>query len=270
MHLLTYRSDAADGDVDPESLPIWLVGPKAHAAMELTPSDVSMLCLKGYTAWEITHAGCCLSHWGLPLPIVNRILDLAGLWVAYHATTHEVMEGWAPMEREYVHLTIPHDLSQKCLRLADCTALSIECVSHDQGWAAELPEFNYTYFGCNSWVEFEILGPEGKTILPRVDLCRNFRACGSYRRHLLHITDRAILSRLVAGCSIIVYLRAQIAGWSNHAKYGRIQVQYAYAVDDSVDAADVLRQPIGTNSDKAGGTTSHLDMVNAAMRSITP
>ncbi|KAH9106135.1 hypothetical protein AeMF1_018157 [Aphanomyces euteiches] len=234
MHLLTYRSEQCD-DVDPTTLPMWLVDPKSQVASELSPSEVAALCLEGYTASDVVHVGCTLSLCGLPLALVNRVLDIAGLWVKYHADTYEVMEGWAPMEREYVRLTIPYDLSHKLLRWTECTALSIECVSHDQGWAIDLPELNSTYFGCNSWVEFEILGPHGETILPRVDMCRNLRACGSYRRHLLHITDRSILNHVTAGCRVIVYLRAQFPGWSNHAKYGRVSVQFAYAMKDSVN-----------------------------------
>ncbi|RHY17806.1 hypothetical protein DYB28_000219 [Aphanomyces astaci] len=231
MHLLTYTSASSDNE-EPKTLPIWLVNPETQVASELASSDIPSLNLTPYSTADVVSVGCSLSLRGLPLALVNCILDSAGVWVHHQMDTREVVEGWAPMEREYVRMTIPVD-AYPSVHVSVCRALTIECVSHDQGWATDMPESNSTYFGCNSWVEFDVLDATGALMWPRACMCRNFRAHASYRRHILHITDSALLDRLTPGCHVIVYLRALVPGWSNHAKYGRVRVQYACALNDS-------------------------------------
>ncbi|ETW10566.1 TKL/DRK protein kinase [Aphanomyces invadans] len=220
MHLLTYATDAPDIQAL-TSLPIWLVNPKTQVAVKLSPFELPMFNLTVYSSADVASVGSVLSVMGrLPSVLVNKILDMAGVRLQIETDTHEVMEGWAPMEREYVRLIVPLSLCHhQGLDLGACQALTIECVSHDQGWATDMPELNFTYLECNSWIEFEVLNADGVPVLPRTDMCRNVRAHASFRRHMLHITDSAILDHVAPGCHVIVYLRALIPGWSNHANH---------------------------------------------------
>ncbi|EQC29565.1 hypothetical protein SDRG_12574 [Saprolegnia diclina VS20] len=213
---------------------IWLVNPaKLTDVQELTPAVAATMPTRSTTTpSDIIEAGAHLVSRGLPVAVVNAILDASGSVLVFDAETTAEEYEYAPADVEYLRLTVP-TMDHRALEFLRCTALVIECTSHDQGWATDEPELNGSYNGCFSWAEFQVSGPDGMVLLPRREACRNLRASGSYRHHMQYVTDPTVLRLLLTpGNQVSLHLRAEYGGWSNQATYGRLALVYTVGLNE--------------------------------------
>ncbi|OQR83684.1 hypothetical protein THRCLA_23134 [Thraustotheca clavata] len=234
-------------------LPLWQVSQtNARDVQPLEKTD-SMLLNNIYEPFDISYIGSLLSLKQLPTDIVNYILGLAGCVLECRAETNEYMSGSAPLNMRYLSLIIPF-MDYSSLEILGNAALILECVSNDQGWASDAAELNHSYQGSWSWIEYEILKSDGSLLMPRQAMCYNFRAERNPRRHFQYITDQNILSSLVRGAQISLYLRAQYPGWANYASYGRISlvsfVGLTYDIDITQELKKYCLRRINRNSSK--------------------
>ncbi|KDO24240.1 hypothetical protein SPRG_09876 [Saprolegnia parasitica CBS 223.65] len=214
---------------------IWLINPANLADVhELTPAVAATMPTRSTTTPRDTlQAGALLVSRGLPVAVANTILDASGSVLVFEAETTAEQYEYAPADAEYLRLTVP-TMDDPALELLRCTALVIECTSHDQGWATDAPELNGSYNRCYSWAEFQVSAPDGTLLLPRREACRNLRASGSYRHHLQYVTDPAVLRLLLTpGNQVSLHLRAMYGGWSNQASYGRLALVYTVGLNEN-------------------------------------
>ncbi|RHY17798.1 hypothetical protein DYB25_010187 [Aphanomyces astaci] len=178
----------------------------------------------------------------LPLPLVNKIINFVGIWTRRAEELTHSINGRADLDTEILHLVVPFDAAiDGVVQVRPPVELVFDCVSHDQGWATENPELNHTYQGCHSWIEFEIQDAHGVTIVPRRDVCRNFRASSSSRHHMLIVRDRDVLENVLPGHSIVVHMRAQYGGWANHVDFCRVALHHVAHVRDEVDQFELRK-----------------------------
>ncbi|KAG9398032.1 hypothetical protein AC1031_015057 [Aphanomyces cochlioides] len=220
---------------------IHVVDPVTRFVQDVDANEALSHRLGAYSPTEVVMVGCLLCKLNLPIPIANKILHLAGFLTGFFEETDEIVQERANVDREYLRLAIPDEMGHEALQLDECVSLTIECISRDQGWASDEPHLNNTYEGCHSWIEFTIKDENGNDVMPRQDVCRNFRANSSYRHHMIQLRDSAILSHLQPGNQIVVYIRAIYPGWANLAKYARITVAFAAGLKDSVDTNQLLK-----------------------------
>ncbi|KDO24239.1 hypothetical protein SPRG_09875 [Saprolegnia parasitica CBS 223.65] len=224
---------------EPRSLPIWLVDADDVSRVEpLAPALTARMHLNNLqSAPEILEIGCLLVLWGLPVDLVNAILDTAGAVLECREESDATLYGRAPLNLECLRLDVP---AMDCdgLEILRPVAVILETVSRDQGWASDARELNNSYVGCHSWIEYHVQNVLGHDLVRTS--CANLRACEHYRRHLTYVTADDVLSLVAPGTSIALRLRAQYGGWSNHIQYARISVVASVALREDVDARSVL------------------------------
>ncbi|KAF0685734.1 Aste57867_22433 [Aphanomyces stellatus] len=202
---------------------------------------------------SVVFAGCLLRTKGLPTSSINHILFMAGLWLDFADEIHDEVEEEAPLDQEYLRLVVPGYMGHGALELIRCVAVTIDCCSHDQGWA-DTSDANGTYRGTNSWIEFDVLDATNKQVFPRTTVCRNLRATPSYRHHVMISRDSELLNFMVTpNYALVVSLRAQYGGWANYAKFTRISLAYVVGLRDYsiVQAQKTLDSLVADHGKKA-------------------
>lgn len=176
----------------------------------------------------------------LPVELVSSVLEYAGLFASFSIETDVLARGRNNMNYEYLRLSIPLPetldlpagvtLGNKCLQ---CT---VECTSHDQGWASEDNQHDGTYVGSYTWSEVAILklneqGEEFES--DRAKIISNRRAVREFRHHLkqFHEPD-GFVKNIELGDSILIYLRSVFPGWANSANFARITAQFPILVNN--------------------------------------
>ncbi|KAF0685731.1 Aste57867_22430 [Aphanomyces stellatus] len=235
-----------------------------EATHEVQPvAEEAAVRLGMYNPQDVMLTVCLLCKLNLPTPIANKIAEMAGILSGFFEETHALVQDTAPMDHAYFRLVIPSDMGHGELEFTSCMGLSIECISHDQGWATDAPELNGTYDGCHSWMEYEVQDLDGVALLPRRVVCRNLRASWPFRRHRIEIRDRDVLDLLVPGHVVVLFARAQFGGWANFVKYACIHVALSVALKESVDGLQVLQShwdELATKKTLAKGKrTNHTD-----------
>ncbi|KAF0700110.1 Aste57867_9341 [Aphanomyces stellatus] len=208
---------------------VWLVNPKSPDDVRPLSSadEENSLRFDRNSPKAVAFTACLLRTRGLTTSVINAILFMAGFWLEFYEETHDEVAESAPLCLEYLRLVVPGYMGHSALELLDCVGISLECISHDQGWASDAPDLNGTYVGCNSWIEFNVLSEDGKELCPRGDVCRNVRGSPDFRHHLMLRTDRELLDLMAQPKNeLVIYLRAQYGGWANFAKYARISLAF--------------------------------------------
>ncbi|ETW01980.1 hypothetical protein H310_06505 [Aphanomyces invadans] len=191
----------------------------------------------------IVYAACVLVKFHLPRHVVHAILDMAGFWVEFYEETNEYVDGDAPLEHEYLHVTVPGYMGHDALELRRCVGMSIECISHDQGWA-DSPDLNGTYRGVYSWCELDVWNEaQDKQVLPKWEVSYNVRGRSDFRHHLrIERENRTILDLMETPYNVVrFYLRAQYGGWKNVAKYARIALHFSVNLKPNLDIDKIMR-----------------------------
>ncbi|CEG50468.1 uncharacterized protein PHALS_00612 [Plasmopara halstedii] len=195
---------------------------------------------------EILYIASIVAQLQFPLDVVNSILELAGVLLAFQAETSDFCRGRSNMNEEYVRLQLPTPEELQIplgVDVSKCSLVVADCVSKDQGWATDGREHNGTYRESSSWCELVVrstvaMGESNE--LARVPFYPNLRAGRNFRHHRRYFTSSAFLLRsLNLGDSVSIVLRSQYPGWTNSAKYGRLAVCFAVELNDEFSFADI-------------------------------
>ncbi|KAF0700111.1 Aste57867_9342 [Aphanomyces stellatus] len=209
---------------------LWLVDPVTRVANEFSSDDdvTGAAVLPLHQPSDVAALASFLHRRGLTSASIQSILDRAGVTAAFVKETTDILDGYAPMDEEYVRLRVPllPGGGGRIELAATCVALTFECITRDQGTPAAEPHCSPTR--CHRWLEFEVLDASGKkSVVPRQDVCRMFRSARDYRCHVLTIQDASVLKHLTPGNHVALHVRADKSGSSNYAKYARISLHYA-------------------------------------------
>ncbi|ETW00019.1 hypothetical protein H310_07459 [Aphanomyces invadans] len=204
---------------------LWIVDAVTKVANEFSAATVDSVCSAMYSPADIAIFAWWLHRRGVATSCIQRILDGAGICAAYVQETHDILDGYAPMDEVYLRLRVPKAVQSSALTTHPCPAsLTFECVSRDQGGVADARQ---SPLRCHRWLEFEILDTDQHVVLPRQDVCRMFRSCRDYRCHVLTIEDNQVLTNLHPGHEVVLHVRADSKGSSNYVKFASISLRFA-------------------------------------------
>jgi len=164
---------------------------------------------------------------GLPKTMASRILDLAEYWVQVSVTRREAMSVTERSgECEYVSVVVRGRKQHPVRRIVFST------VSHDQGWSSN-NDSKGTYRNSYTWFEAGVV--QASSSYPRRIITHNIHASLEHRTHVRAWENTELfpelkkwLEQIVPGDRIVVYPRAQYAGWVNVVASVEIKLYCAY------------------------------------------
>ncbi|KAF0685729.1 Aste57867_22428 [Aphanomyces stellatus] len=192
---------------------------------------------------------CLLSDMNLPCAIANKIVAMAGLSMGFVMT----MEEKVPARCDGVSVTVPADVGHDALEFSSCVQMVIECTSAIQSSVATdhaQPDATRSTNDESDTgdVGFEIQDASGNVLLPRRHL-HSFRPSWPFQTSRA-IGDRDVLSCLVPGHRVVVYVGTRYAGFTTTV---RIHLDCSVALKETVDTHHILR-----NFNAGNLTTSRL------------
>ena len=195
---------------------------------------------------EILYIASVVAQHQFPVDIVNNILEFAGVVLVFQVHTYEFHGGHSNMNEDYLQLPLPAVEQLEVppgVDVTKCSLLVADCVSKDQGWATDHPEYNGTYFKSSSWCEVAVVSvsAEGESKeTARVPFCPNLRANMNYRHHRKYFDSSTdLLQKIKLGDCVSIVLRSEYPGWTNSAKYGWLAACFAVEITDDFSFAEI-------------------------------
>ncbi|TDH70628.1 uncharacterized protein CCR75_005095 [Bremia lactucae] len=195
---------------------------------------------------EILYIASMVAQHQIPMDVVNTILELAGVLIAFQAETWEFCHGRSNMNEKYLQLKLPKIAELKLppgVDVSECSLLVVDVASKDQGWATDRREHNGTYCASSSWCELVLtstnsIGDSEET--DRVVIWPNLRAGSTFRHHRKYFDKSTkLLTNIKLGDCASIVLRSQYPGWTNSAKYGWLAICFGVKLNDNFLFANI-------------------------------